>query len=61
MCEGVDMKVWIEEAVKANNWQTIADDDTGDASPELQAAARLIIELEGRLQDAYYEAMGEDL
>ena len=43
------MKVWIEQAVKHNDWKMIADSDTGDASPELQAAARKIIDLENRL------------
>lgn len=46
------MSVWIEEAVKNDDWLAIAYNDTGDADPELQAAARKILELEARLEDA---------
>lgn len=44
------MSVWIEKAVEEENWQAIADSDTGDVSVELQIAARKIIELKRRDQ-----------
>ena len=55
------MSVWLDEAIKEENWKAIADDDTGDVDPGLQIAARKILELKDELQDAAWDAAGVNI
>ena len=49
------MNVWLDKLVEENNWQEIADNDTGDIDPHIQTAARKILDLEDQLQEIRHD------